>query len=68
MFGMTKQSSFQLMDAVTNCWPSTVDCLVTKSIFFSIYSGTVNTIYQTTFVYIPISDSITGGGHVKFYS
>ena len=32
MFEMIKQSFFQLMDDVTNCWSSTVGRLVTKTI------------------------------------
>ena len=65
--GMIKQSSFQLMDAVTNCWSSTVGRLVTKDNIFSIYSGSVNIGHQINLLYF-FNDSITGGDHVKFYS
>ena len=51
MFGMIKQSSFQLMDAVTNCWSSTVGRLVTKDNIFSIYSGYVNIGHQENLLY-----------------
>ena len=40
---MIKQSSFQLMDAVTNCWSSTVGRLVTEDSIFSVYSSIINT-------------------------
>ena len=63
MFGMIKQSSFHLMDAVTNCWSSTVGRLVTKDNIFNIYSGSLNNKYVILFIY-----SITGGDHVKIYS
>ena len=39
LFGMIKQSLFQLMDAVRNCWSTTVGRLVTDVYIINVYSG-----------------------------
>ena len=65
MFGMIKQSSFQLMDAITHS--SAAGGLVTKYNIF-LYIQWFSKYWTSDKSVKLFSDSITGGGHVKFYS
>ena len=67
MFGMIKQSSFQLMDAVLNCWSSIVGRRVTKDNSL-VYTQWFSKYWTSDKFVILFNDSITGGDRVKFYS
>jgi len=49
---MIKQSSFQLMDAVRNCWSNTVGHLVTEEYILNVYIGSINMGHQPNLFHV----------------